>query len=193
MKKSNRSVDFIFYGGPASGKSTQAVIIATRLKADILNMGAVLRKLATGKSKIARQVAVVIQAGKLVPADITAQIVREFIKQARDKRIIFDGFPRNVAQAKMFDQIMKTFNREIRFVSFDLTKAQAMARIKSRVKLEARQDDSDAKALKNRFTIFGEESKKLKVYFKDRLIKVPGQGTKSEVTKQTVKLLKPYL
>jgi len=86
----------IFIGAQASGKGTQAKILAEKFKITHISTGDLLRG-ATGKSK--EEVDLYINFGELVPDELVFKLLKE--KIAGLKSFILDGFPRNLKQAKM--------------------------------------------------------------------------------------------
>ncbi len=192
MKTSKAPLTLVFYGAPASGKSTQALLIGETLNAAILMMGAVLRKLAKGKSALAKKVAVKVNSGQMVSAELTLEIISEFISHNRNRVILFEGVPRTLSQAKALLKLMKDSDREILFVLISLTKAESLKRMKARSLKEQRADDGDREAIQKRFDIFKEESQKLLELFKDHKLVIPGDGTVKQVTARILKGIKAY-
>jgi adenylate kinase len=192
MKTSKLDRDLVFYGAPASGKSTQALLVGEQLGMCVMHIGAVLRKLAKGKSDLAKRVAVKVNSGQLVSAVLTAEIIAEFLSHNRGKSLLFEGVPRNVSQAKALDKLLDQEEREILFVLITLPKTESLKRLKDRAKKESRMDDHDPSAIKKRFDLFTEESEKLVHYFGPRLVKVTGTGTVKQVTARILKAIKDY-
>ena len=80
MKTSNRIADIVLYGGPASGKSSQAKLLVRRLKAAHMNMGGLLRAEARRRTPAALAIKKYMNAGKLVPERISSALVRKFVR-----------------------------------------------------------------------------------------------------------------
>lgn len=96
----------ILLGAPASGKGTQAVLIAQRFGLTHISTGEIFRDNIKRGTEIGLKIKSVIDAGDLCPDDLTIEIVRQRISEPDCKNgYLLDGFPRNVAQAKALDEI----------------------------------------------------------------------------------------
>jgi len=184
--------DIILYGGPGSGKGTQAGLLLNKLKAITLNMGAELRKTAAQKTAIGREVAKYVNAGKIVPSKISRKIIRGFFdKIPATQCVIFDGYPRTITQVKTLDYLLKKNNREVRFLYIKLPVSVAKARLTKRAEIEGRRDDANPVAVKNRIDIFNKQAKKIIQHYKNsgRLVTINGVGSRGEVHKRIIKAL----
>lgn len=176
--------DIILYGGPGSGKSTQASSLAKKMNARHLNVGALLRKVSTSQSAEGRAVRRIIERGKLAPVTITNNLVKKFVsKTPRNQRVIFDGYPRDNIQMKFLDKLLDSTNRSAVMVYVKLPISVARERLLKRAKIEHRTDDLDPKALTSRIQVFHSQAKNLLVHYKnsDRLIVVNGDQTVKQV------------
>lgn len=193
MSKSN-SLVFIIYGGPGSGKSTQSALLAKYFKAPYLNMGNALRQLAKGQTRRAKSIEAMINRGLLVPTALTNKIAESFFKKhAKNRLLISDGYPRNLAQARNMLKLVRQFKRQLVFVFLDLPMRTAIERLMKRAKIEERPDDANPRALQRRVRIFKAEAKKLLAIFKDKqLVRVSGQGSIKEINQRLVALVKKY-
>ena len=96
----------ILLGAPGSGKGTQAEYISEKLSIPSVSTGAILREAVQNKTSIGIKAKEYMDSGSLVPDDIILGIVGEKINSDECKNgVIFDGFPRNVAQAEAFESI----------------------------------------------------------------------------------------
>lgn len=187
------SSDIILYGGPGSGKGTQAGLLLNLLKsATTLNMGAELRKAAAKQDATGREVVRYINAGKIAPLRISRKIIEGFFNSIpASKRVVFDGYPRTITQVRTLDVLIKKANRQVVFVYIELPMAVAKARLKKRAELEGRSDDMDPVAIKNRVDVFHKQAKKIIQHYKDngQLVTINGDGSKSEVHKRILKAI----
>lgn len=185
--------EIILYGGPASGKSTQAKLLVSKLKAAHMNMGGLLRATIAKKGPYYSLVKEYISAGKLVPEKISSKLVRSFVdKVSPKKRIVFDGYPRRMSQVKVLEAIEQKHNRTTSFIFIDLPLSVARDRICKRVKLENRTDDADPKAVSHRIKLFQQKSKDILKHYKAKgtLIKIDGNQGISAVHKDILKAVK---
>lgn len=191
--KSSKKPDFILYGGPASGKSTQAKLLVSKLKAAHLNMGGLLREVIAKRSPGYREIKKIVESGKLVPEKINSALAMKFISQVpQNKRIIFDGYPRRMSQAKILESAEKKYNRTNFFIFVDLPVGIARDRIYRRAKLENRVDDTDKKVISQRIQTFKDKSKELLKHYKNKgtLIRINGNQDITAVHKDILKAIK---
>lgn len=96
----------IFLGPPGSGKGTYSKRISPRLKIPHISTGDLFREHLTNQTEIGEKVKVFLDRGKLVPDDITIEIVKQRLAQEDcEKGFILDGFPRTIFQAEVLEQI----------------------------------------------------------------------------------------
>ena len=163
-----------------------------QLKAVTLNMGAELRKTAKMKTSIGREVAKYIDAGKIAPLKVSHKIVRNFFKKVpATQRIVFDGYPRTMAQVKLLDTLLKKHNREVLFIYLKLPMSVAKARLKKRAEIEGRHDDTDPAAIQNRIDVFNRQSKNIIRHYKNnqQLIVIDGVGSVAAVHKRIMRAI----
>lgn len=103
----------VFLGPPGSGKGTQAVKLSTEKGYAHISLGDLLRKEMHDGTEIGKRITEYMNAGKLVPDEITIEITRKTIAQ-KDNWIL-DGFPRSLVQAEAFDQMQKNLDKVIYF------------------------------------------------------------------------------
>ncbi len=96
----------VLMGAPGAGKGTQARLLQERLHLPQISTGDMFRALKEEKSPLAEEVRSLMEAGKLVPDNLTIRVVQE--RTAREdctNGYILDGFPRTPAQAAMLDKL----------------------------------------------------------------------------------------
>ncbi len=104
----------VFLGAPGAGKGTQAAEVAKELKLAHIATGDMFRDAQKKGTKLALEAKTFMDKGMLVPDEITIKMVLERIS-APDcvKGVIFDGFPRNLAQAQALDKAMAEQSKAI--------------------------------------------------------------------------------
>ena len=91
----------ILLGAPGAGKGTQADFIKDKLGIPSVSTGNLLRSAMAHGTELGKQVAAYMDGGKLVPDELVIELVKERIAQPDCANgLIFDGFPRTVAQAE---------------------------------------------------------------------------------------------
>jgi len=112
-------VNLILFGPPGAGKGTQAQFIVTNHKYFQLSTGDLLRKEISKKTSLGNEIEKTIAQGQFVSDDIVDILLTDTIKkQQNKKKIIFDGYPRNIAQAKNLENILDKVNEPIGAVIF---------------------------------------------------------------------------
>lgn len=107
-------INLIFLGPPGSGKGTQAKIISKKLSLPIISTGNILREEIIKKSYVGLKVAAFLDSGDLVPDDVVISIIENRIANIDyNNGFIMDGFPRNVSQAKKFDDMLSSMRKGI--------------------------------------------------------------------------------
>jgi adenylate kinase len=112
-------MDLILLGAPGAGKGTQGALLAEKLGTPKIATGDMLREAVRAGTELGRKAKAVMDAGQLVSDDIVLGLVRE--RLARDDAshgAIFDGYPRNVAQARSLDALLGELGRRIEAVVY---------------------------------------------------------------------------
>ncbi|HEV7857517.1 MAG TPA: nucleoside monophosphate kinase, partial [Pyrinomonadaceae bacterium] len=96
----------ILMGAPGAGKGTQARLLQERLGMPQISTGDMFRALKEARTPLAEEVRAIMEAGRLVPDDLTIRVVRERTGREDCKHgYILDGFPRTPAQASMLEKL----------------------------------------------------------------------------------------
>jgi len=165
----------IMIGGPGSGKSTYSEIITKKLDIPHIYTGDMMRKLA----KTNDQVKDLLAKGKFAPTDIVINAVLDRLeKPDAQKGYIFDGFPRNIEQAKAMEEKGIKYDYVI---YLDVSEEEVIKRLTAR----GRADDKP-EIIKTRLKVFEKETAPLLDYYKDELIKIKAEGKPKEEIAQTI-------
>jgi adenylate kinase len=107
-------MDIVFLGPPGAGKGTQAQRLAKDLGIPQLSTGDALRRAVADGTEVGRKAAGIMKEGRLVPDDVLAGVVGERLA-APDARtgVLFDGYPRNAAQADALDRMLSRLGRRV--------------------------------------------------------------------------------
>jgi adenylate kinase len=111
----------VLMGAPGAGKGTQARLLHERLNLPQVSTGDMFRALKEAHTPLANEVRALMEAGQLVPDDLTIQVVRE--RTARDdcrEGYILDGFPRTPAQAAMLDKLAAEQGKKIQAIEIQM-------------------------------------------------------------------------
>lgn len=106
----------IIMGPPGAGKGTQAVNIVEQYKVPHISTGDMFREAMKNETEMGKLAKSYIEAGNLVPDDVTIGIVRERLSQNDCANgFLLDGFPRNESQAVALDNILNDLNKKLDF------------------------------------------------------------------------------
>ena len=112
-------MNIILFGPPGAGKGTQAQFIVKKHNYFQLSTGNLLREEVKFKTQLGLEIEALISNGKFVSDKIVNALLRKSITNLKFRdRIIFDGYPRNVEQAKNLKLILDEFNQSIGHIIF---------------------------------------------------------------------------
>ena len=112
-------MNIILFGPPGAGKGTQAQFIVNKHNYFQLSTGNLLREEIRLKTPLGAEIETLISNGKFASDKTVNTLLRKSITNLKFRdRIIFDGYPRNVEQAKNLEQILEEFNQTIGHVIF---------------------------------------------------------------------------
>jgi adenylate kinase len=106
-------MDLVLLGAPGAGKGTQGALLATRLGIPKIATGDMLRDAVRQGTELGLKAKQVMDAGQLVSDDIVLGLVRERLAGDAAAGAVFDGYPRNVAQARSLDGLLGEAGRGI--------------------------------------------------------------------------------
>ena len=107
-------MDLILLGAPGAGKGTQGALLAAELGVPKIATGDMLRDAVRDGTDLGREAKGYMDAGALVPDDVILGMVRERLSQDDAKGgAVFDGYPRNAAQAESLDEMLEGIGRKI--------------------------------------------------------------------------------
>jgi adenylate kinase len=107
-------MNLVIFGPPGAGKGTQSKFIVKKFNLFQLSTGDLLRNEIKNKSKVGVEIASIVNAGSLVSDEIVNKLLKNTILNLKFRdRIIFDGYPRSIEQAKNLDLILNQFNQKI--------------------------------------------------------------------------------
>ena len=136
-------MNIILFGPPGAGKGTQAKYLVKKLGNFQISTGDILREEIKNNSDIGKKIINVMADGKFVNDDIVNQLLEKHVFDPKKKdKLIFDGYPRSISQAKNLDLLLVNSNQKIDIIFFlNVNKETIMQRIQKRKILEKRSDD----------------------------------------------------
>ena len=136
-------MNIILFGPPGAGKGTQAKYLVKKLSNFQISTGDILREEIKNNSDIGKKIIDVMNDGRFVSDDIVNQLLeKQVFDPLKKNKLIFDGYPRSINQAKNLDLLLNSSNQKIDFVFFlNVNKETIIKRIQKRKILEKRSDD----------------------------------------------------
>lgn len=152
-------MNLLVLGPQGSGKGTQAARLSEAHGIPHVSTGEMFRAAIAAGTELGRRVEPILAAGKLVPDDLTVELIRERLAEPDAKRgFVLDGFPRTLAQADALDAMLTDVGRELDAVLFfDLVDDVAIERLVGRAQDEGREDDTP-EAIARRLAIYHEQT-----------------------------------
>ncbi len=183
-----KTLKIVLIGIQGSGKSTQGNLLSKKLKVPYLSTGHILRELSKEKTRLGRYIKETINAGVLVPDSRMIPIVEDYLRRKEyEGGYILDGFPRTVAQAKVF-------NGDIDAVIYlNVSDKEALWRLSYREEDEEEdREDATLLAIRKRIELFHEYTLPVLKYYrnKDKLIEINGEQEIEEIHKEIMNKLK---
>ena len=150
----------ILFGPPGAGKGTQAKYLVKKLNSFQISTGDMLRDEIQKDSEIGKMIINDMNDGKFVNDEIVNKLIKNVIFDPQKKnKLIFDGYPRTLSQAKNLDLLLDKSNQKIDFIFFlNVNKETIIKRIEKRKILEKRSDDDFSTILK-RYDTYMETTK----------------------------------
>ncbi len=153
-------MNLILFGPPGAGKGTQAKYLVNKLNGFQISTGDMLRDEIQKDSEIGKKIINDMNEGKFVDDLIVNKLIEKVIFDPQKKnRLIFDGYPRSLSQAKNLDLLLENSKQKIDFIFFlNVNKDTIIQRIEKRKILEKRSDD-DNNTLLRRYDTYMETTK----------------------------------
>jgi len=111
--------NIIFIAPPAAGKGTMSDILIEKYGYKHISTGDILRSMAKSNDDFGKNLSEILSSGKLVSDEIVYEALkRRLLMNDLDNGFILDGFPRNILQAREYDEILKEINKELGVVIY---------------------------------------------------------------------------
>jgi len=143
-------VNIIIFGPPGAGKGTQAKNLVKKLNSFQVSTGDMLRAEIKKDTEIGKAIITNMNEGKFVDDEIVNSLLKNIIfDKKKSNKLIFDGYPRTLNQAKNLEILLNKSNQEINYIFFlNVKKDDILKRIEKRKILEKRSDDNADTILK---------------------------------------------
>ncbi len=190
-------LNIVIFGPPGAGKGTQAKKIAQQYRLVHLSTGDIFRANIKKKTPLGKLAQSYTDKGELVPDEVTIRMLESELNRHKSPRgIIFDGFPRTIAQAEALDNFLEDRGTAITIMlALEVHEEELISRIKSRALLEGRKDDADETVIKNRILEYNNKTAPLKDYYslQGKSYPVQGVGTIDDIFHGLCEVIEQHL
>ena len=153
-------MNIILFGPPGAGKGTQAKYLVKKLNNFQISTGDILRDEIKKNSEIGKDIINDMNDGKFVSDEIVNKLIKVIRSDTQKKnRLIFDGYPRSLSQAKNLELLLKNSNQKIDHIFFlNVDKEIIIKRIEKR-KIEEKRSDDELNTILRRYDKYMETTK----------------------------------
>lgn len=162
-------LNIVIFGAPGSGKGTYSARIVDTFKLDHISTGDVLRAEIKNGTELGTIAKGYIDNGQLIPDELMIGILANVYDGFKgSKGVIFDGFPRTIAQAEALKKMLEERGEKISaMINLEVSEDILMARLLRRATLEGRADDNE-ETIKKRFAVYHSQTAPLIEWFKEQ-------------------------
>ena len=162
-------LNIILCGAPGSGKGTQSDLIVKKYGLQHLSTGDALRAEIKSGSELGKEIGELIAGGNLVPDHKMIHLIERYLDNlpADCKGVIFDGFPRTVAQAEALELLLERRHMNAVLLDMFVEEDEVIKRLLNRGKTSGRADDN-YETIKKRLQVYQAETKPVCTYYLHR-------------------------
>ena len=186
-------MNIILFGPPGAGKGTQAKYIEKRINGFQISTGDMLRDEIKKDTVIGKKIIDDMNHGKFVNDEIVNELIKNIIIDPKKRnKLIFDGYPRSLSQAKNLDLLLKNSDQKLDFIFFlNVNKETIVKRIEKR-KIEENRSDDDLGTILKRYDTYMKTTKPVLDFYskKPNFIEIDGTLKIDEITKKIDTFLK---
>jgi adenylate kinase len=190
-------VRVVLLGPPGAGKGTQAQIIAERLGVPAISTGDIFRANVSGKTELGQKAKIYMDAGNLVPDEITVAMVKDRLAETDAKGgFLLDGFPRTIAQAEQLRESLADLGQALDGVlELVVDEEELVRRLSGRRMLVdgemIQRDDDRPETVRHRLHVYREQTAPLSGFYESEglLSRIDAIGEIEEVTRRAMQAL----
>ncbi|MFD5213197.1 adenylate kinase [Microbacterium sp. NPDC058345] len=181
------SARLLIVGPQGSGKGTQGVRVAETFGIPVVSTGDIFRANIKQGTDLGKKVTAILDAGDLVPDELTSEIVRDRLAQDdASNGFLLDGYPRNTAQVAQLDAFLEERGESLdAVILLDVPREESLERLRLRAIEQGRSDDTD-EAIAHRLDIYEHETSPIIEIYQERGIvdRIDGVGSLDEITER---------
>ena len=164
--------NIIIFGAPGSGKGTYSDMIVEKFGMGHISTGDVLRAEIKNGTELGKVAQGYISQGQLIPDELMVDILAKvYDEQPAGKGVIFDGFPRTIAQAEALKKMLAERGSDMGImIELVVEEDVLMARLLNRAKEQGRPDDNE-ETIKKRFEVYHSQTAPLAEWFEQERLR----------------------
>lgn len=176
----------VLLGPPGAGKGTQAAILSEKLNIPHISTGDLFRANIGEGTPLGVEAKSYMDAGKLVPTDVTARMVEDRLSQDDAANgFLLDGFPRTVEQAEILKDLLAKKDQVLDGVlNFQVSDDVVVERMLAR----GRADDNE-ETIRTRMSVYRDETMPLIDYYGEKIFDITAEGTIEEINDSAMKAI----
>ena len=161
-------LNIVIFGAPGSGKGTQSERMVEKYGINHISTGDVLRAEIKNGTELGKTAKGYIDQGQLIPDELMIDILGSVFDSFKDsKGVIFDGFPRTIAQAEALKKMLAERGQDVSvMVDLDVPEEELMVRLIKRGKDSGRADDNE-ETIKKRLHVYHSQTAPLIDWYKN--------------------------
>ncbi len=181
----NNMLNIVIFGAPGSGKGTQSERIVAKYGISHISTGDVLRAEIKGGTELGKVAQSYIDKGQLLPDELIIDILAGKLDGLKDSNgVIFDGFPRTIAQAEALKKMLAQRNQQVSvMLDLDVPEEELMTRLIKRGQESGRADDNE-ETIKKRLVVYHSQTAPLIDWYKQEGLyaHINGSGNLDDIT-----------
>lgn len=190
-------MNIVIFGAPGSGKGTQSEKMIQEYGLHHISTGELLRDHIARGTHLGKVADTYISQGLLIPDELIVELLSEIFKEHPDKAakgVIFDGFPRTIAQAEALSKMLGEYGTVIHAViGLEVNEDELVRRMLERGKQSGRSDDN-IDTIRKRLDVYHKQTAPLKDYYMTAgsYHSINGNRSVDEIFEDIRKSLDPY-
>ncbi len=187
----------VLLGPPGAGKGTQAEIIARHLGVPAISTGDIFRANVSGQTELGQQAKAYMDAGDLVPDEITVAMVKDRLAEPDAKvGFLLDGFPRTISQGEQLRESLADLGHRLdRVLELVVDEDELVRRLSGRRMLVdgklVQRDDDMPETVRHRLEVYREQTAPLSGFYETEglLARIDAIGEVDQVTARALEAL----
>jgi len=189
-------INIALFGVPGAGKGTQSKLLSEKLGLIHISTGEIIRREIQSGTDCGKKAKEIITRGELLADDIIFKMFEKELQRLMNPAgFLFDGFPRTVKQAKLFNDLLSTLNLKLdALMELLISEEESLKRLMKRAEIEGRLDDNP-EVIRERFRQYKSKTAPIADYYKKKnlYIRIDGLRSIEEINQEIVENINKFL